>query len=264
MKPMQMNRGYAKPVSLGIWLFALLALSGFSALIIYMDQYEKGQLTETKSIDVKKLIEQVGSIKLDPKVSQDKTAKAPETKQTPIVRAEQGPPEKKQPTETKGAKQTFDFYSLLPEMEVVVPESDLLPLRIRPVKPTASENASTTVAVDKTENTLNSPNPDISMERDRVLAPVKPGSNLLSAKSDRIHSYFIQAGAFKDIKLADRRKANLALMGIKSSIVSVDLKRRGVWHRVRVGPFADVEKMGRVRSLLKSNNISSITVKVKS
>jgi hypothetical protein len=74
---------------------------------------------------------------------------------------------------------------------------------------------------------------------------------------------FLQAGAFKDLHAADRMKANLALLGVKSSIKSVFIKDLGRWHRVRVGPFSSKRKMNRIRNLMRTNDIQAIAVKVK-
>jgi cell division protein FtsN len=91
----------------------------------------------------------------------------------------------------------------------------------------------------------------------------RSGQKKLQIEPAEQDAFYLQAGAFKDAKAADRMKAGLALLGIQSKIVSVDLGESGVWHRVRVGPFDDSDELNRVRGLMQSNNIESILVKVK-
>ncbi len=74
--------------------------------------------------------------------------------------------------------------------------------------------------------------------------------------------YFLQAGAFQNEADADNLKAKLALMGIEASIQTATVPDKGVWHRVRVGPYNNVESLNRVRDTLKENGITASLVKV--
>lgn len=76
-------------------------------------------------------------------------------------------------------------------------------------------------------------------------------------------TFFIQAGSFQNAPDADNMKARLALMGLEASVQSRDLGDKGVWYRVRVGPYRDVEELNRVRSVLKQNGIDAALVKVR-
>lgn len=243
MKQKVKNMGYAKAVSLTVWLFAAMAIVGFSSLLVYMDQYEKGQLTENRTINIKEFLQDAEKLRIvENKDQKDKTAAKSQDKPQESKTPNKHKSDKSHDPAAEGARPTFDFYSLLPEMEVVVPDKEMQP-RAKPKNIPAKENQANS----------NGNSPEKTTAKTTVNKTLGPSE-----------SYFIQAGAFKDLRSADRRKANLALIGIKSAIVSVNLKSRGVWHRVRVGPFADIDKMSRVRSVMKTNNITSITVKVKS
>jgi cell division protein FtsN len=78
-----------------------------------------------------------------------------------------------------------------------------------------------------------------------------------SAKSQ----YFLQAGAFQN-EDADNLKAKLALMGIEASIQTATVPDKGVWHRVRVGPYDNVDDLNRARATLTQNGITTSLVKV--
>jgi cell division protein FtsN len=76
-------------------------------------------------------------------------------------------------------------------------------------------------------------------------------------------SYFLQVGSFQVAAEADNMKARLALLGLEAVIQTADIPDKGVWHRVRIGPFANIEDMNRSRTLLAQNDIPSSLVKVK-
>ena len=74
--------------------------------------------------------------------------------------------------------------------------------------------------------------------------------------------YFLQVGAFQAAAEADNMKARLALLGLEAVIQTADIPDKGVWHRVRIGPFTNIDDMNRARAVLAQNNLSSSLVKV--
>jgi cell division protein FtsN len=76
-------------------------------------------------------------------------------------------------------------------------------------------------------------------------------------------SYFLQVGSFQAAAEADNMKARLALLGLEAVIQTADIPDKGVWHRVRIGPFTNIEDMNRSRALLAQNDIPSSLVKIK-
>ena len=74
--------------------------------------------------------------------------------------------------------------------------------------------------------------------------------------------YFLQAGAFQNMSDADNLKAKLALLGVEAKIQSATLADKGVWHRVRVGPYTNVDELNRMRVTLKQNGIDTSLIKV--
>ena len=72
---------------------------------------------------------------------------------------------------------------------------------------------------------------------------------------------YLQVGAFQDEQEADNLKAKLALIGIEARIQTVETQDKGVWHRVRVGPFTSVTDMDKARADLKANGIVAAQVK---
>lgn len=81
-----------------------------------------------------------------------------------------------------------------------------------------------------------------------------------SAESQK-NQYYLQVGAFQKEADADNLKAKLALMGMEANIQTATIPDKGVWHRVRVGPYANIEELNRVRSSLSQNGMSASLVK---
>ena len=109
----------------------------------------------------------------------------------------------------------YDFYKLLPKLEVVVPE-----------------------AQEKDKKTEAKP----------IAAP---------------GVYVLQAGSFKNMADADKRKASLALLGVVSRIVSAKIDGDQIWHRVQIGPFDDLAQLNSTRDLLIDNDIETLLLKVR-
>jgi cell division protein FtsN len=76
-------------------------------------------------------------------------------------------------------------------------------------------------------------------------------------------TFFLQAGAFQNARDAEALRARLALLGIEARIQTATLPDKGVWHRVRVGPYTNVEELGRTREALKQNGIETALIKAR-
>lgn len=74
-------------------------------------------------------------------------------------------------------------------------------------------------------------------------------------------SYWLQAGSFRRHEDADRRKAQLALLGFSSFIQRVAVDDQ-TWHRVRVGPYDDPAELSQARESLAGHDIKTLRVKV--
>lgn len=74
--------------------------------------------------------------------------------------------------------------------------------------------------------------------------------------------YFLQAGSFQKAEDADNLKAKLAMLGVEASVQAADLPGKGIWHRVRVGPFTGTEDMKQVRASLQQSGVQSSLIKV--
>jgi len=75
--------------------------------------------------------------------------------------------------------------------------------------------------------------------------------------------YILQAGAFQNPADADNLKARLALLGLEASVEPTNLPDKGVWYRVRLGPYAAVDEINRVRAQLAQESVDASVVKIK-
>ncbi len=90
--------------------------------------------------------------------------------------------------------------------------------------------------------------PDVS--RDAGIAAVEqPGT------------YVLQAGSFTEVADADRRRAELALLGVESRVQRVMIDDR-TYHRVRIGPTRDLDDLNRIRSRLRDARIDVLRIRL--
>jgi cell division protein FtsN len=76
-------------------------------------------------------------------------------------------------------------------------------------------------------------------------------------------TFFLQAGAFQNAPDAENLKARLALIGVEATIQTTTIPDKGVWHRVRVGPYTSVEALNRTRDNLRQNGVETALIKVR-
>ncbi|MDO8925969.1 MAG: SPOR domain-containing protein [Sideroxyarcus sp.] len=71
--------------------------------------------------------------------------------------------------------------------------------------------------------------------------------------------YFVQAGSFQNVGDAEKLKAKLAFSGFEAGIQTATIPDKGVWHRVRLGPYNGSEA-GKTIIALKQNGIIATQV----
>jgi len=76
-------------------------------------------------------------------------------------------------------------------------------------------------------------------------------------------TYVLQVGSFRHYSDADAFKAQLALKGFESKIQTVSIDNNNTWHRVRIGPIKEMQKLNRTRSQLRKNNLDFMLLKIK-
>jgi cell division protein FtsN len=87
-----------------------------------------------------------------------------------------------------------------------------------------------------------------------------PAAAAPAAGTDDKYVYFLQAGAFRDMSDAEATRAKLALLGFEAAI-SDRSSDSGVLHRVRLGPFSQVEAVNKARAKLLDSGIDVAIVR---
>jgi cell division protein FtsN len=130
----------------------------------------------------------------------------------------------KKDDEAQPAKPKFDFYTILPETETVLPEK--VPAKPKPKPETKTETAKA--------------------------APTEAGV-----------SYVLQAASFATFNEADQLKAKLALSGLSAQIQKVTIEGQGDRYRVRLGPFGKIEELDAAAQQLGKLGLKPLRLKVK-
>lgn len=139
------------------------------------------------------------------------------------------PKESEPPVAEAKPKKNYDFYQVLPEAEVVIPDAELS------AKAKAEQQARANAANPATPST---PAPNAA-----------PGGR-----------YVLQTGSYPEPKAADEAKAKLALAGFVAQVQPVTINGR-TWHRVRVGPYASASELEAAKRSLSDNGINAIALK---
>lgn len=140
------------------------------------------------------------------------------------------PKESEPPVAEAKPKKNYDFYQVLPEAEVVIPDAELS------AKAKAEQQARANAANPATTAPATAPN-------------ATPGGR-----------YVLQTGSYPEPKAADEAKAKLALAGFVAQVQPVTINGK-TWHRVRIGPYASASELESAKKSLADNGISAIALK---
>lgn len=91
-------------------------------------------------------------------------------------------------------------------------------------------------------------------------APAKPADRPKASERKPSAVYepqILQAGSFSTENDAEKLKARLALLGVEAGIQTATIPDKGVWYRVRLGPYKNADEMNRARGFLKQNGVES-------
>lgn len=99
-------------------------------------------------------------------------------------------------------------------------------------------------------------------DKRETAAPAQKGSGKTAASQPAVkESYLLQAGAFSAAEDADKLKAKLAMLGMEAVIQEVAVPEKGVLHRVRLGPYKNVDEMNKALAVLKQNDITATQIR---
>ena len=82
----------------------------------------------------------------------------------------------------------------------------------------------------------------------------------LQSRSEGDAQYLLQVGSFRQQADADRRRGELALLGLEATVEAGD-SDSGRWHRVYLGPFESRSDMARARALTAQADMDTLLLK---
>tara|TARA_B110000503_G_scaffold104677_1_gene156186 strand:- start:47624 stop:48112 length:489 start_codon:yes stop_codon:yes gene_type:complete len=106
------------------------------------------------------------------------------------------------------------------------------------------------------------PEQTMEVEGERDVETVEPAADVSKPATTAVAAepYFLQAGSFRQQEDAERRRAELLLLGLEPKIEESNVDS-GLWFRVSLGPFESHDAVSRARGLLANQNIDSVLLK---
>jgi cell division protein FtsN len=211
------------------WMLATGLLIGLVVFGVYLKS--NGLKKLQKHLPENPITEPLAQI-ISPQSVNGQPGLSPET-----VEALEQPPEALPPeveNELANEAPQFEFYTMLSEKEVLVPEYEIASRtqqeRVVPTTPVESPTVDATTA------------PEMSV----VETPAKSNA-----------SYMMQAGSFKNSVDAEKMRANIEAMGIEARVEKGKVGET-IYHRIKLGPYAQMTSVSTIRARLKQSGIDVI------
>ncbi|MER2513842.1 MAG: SPOR domain-containing protein [Nitrosomonas ureae] len=190
-------------------------------------------------------------------------------------------PLQEEPEKLVEEKPRFDFYKILPGIDepeidheyrrsAELPAQPQVPTRTPDVRNRPTEIPSRPALPGSGSTPETSPQQIAAIPPRMLPAEPKqpipqtqqPISSQISPPPAVKEKIFLQAGAFRKNDDAENLKARLALLGVFASVQSIDLAEKGVWYRVRIGPFTNQSDSHETSNSLKENGIDTHLIKI--
>jgi cell division protein FtsN len=155
-------------------------------------------------------------------------------------------------TESTPKKPQYDFYSVLSEKEVRIPDEQISAQARAEQQQKQQAAQQAAAAAQQQAANANAPaaiTENIQAAPAAAVTPPTGGSG-----------YLLQVGAFPSGADAEALKAKLALQGFVANVQSVDVGGQ-TFHRVRLGPFHSASELEATKQRLASAGIKAIALK---
>ncbi len=155
----------------------------------------------------------------------------------------------------KKSSPRFEFYQLLPGMEVPIPD------------PTSEQNKSSTpklipltpkapISAEESSLTPSRPAPSVSLKKPNTIE--KPSLPKVQTKLAAAQ-YLIQAGAYRGLGSAEAFKTRLQRLGFHPRLQKVEAED-GTWFRIIIGPFPSEIIASKHKNTLAKQRIEGILI----
>lgn len=95
-----------------------------------------------------------------------------------------------------------------------------------------------------------------------VVDATTPRSKTTPKSDGKPDTFLIQTGSFRSAQDADRRRAELILLGLDVQVQAVELGGE-IWHRVQIGPLDSEAKLDATKTTLSENKVEYIVTRLK-
>ncbi|MBE0489408.1 MAG: SPOR domain-containing protein [Halomonas sp.] len=164
----------------------------------------------------------------------------PETRSEPL--APEAPSEPRMPT--------FEFYTLLPESEVIAPRGEMPASTARPPAPPPAEETAEAGA-----------DPIAQVIAANLAADSAPEPAAEPTASND-HRYMLQAASFREPGDAQQLQRRLRDFGLLAQVSEVKASGGQTWHRVQVGPYDDNRELNRAQDLMITQGIEPLLIRL--
>ncbi|QNI04031.1 SPOR domain-containing protein [Halomonas sp. SH5A2] len=151
---------------------------------------------------------------------------------------------------TEPSMPTFEFYTLLPETEVIAPG----------VAPSSTVETPAAPEADNTsdDDTVDDPIAQV------IAANMRPEEQVTTAQQTANEDgarYVLQAASFRELDDAEQLSQRLRNLSLLAQISEIQADG-STWHRVQVGPYEDTRELNRAQDLMATQGIEPLLIQL--
>ncbi|QPL45539.1 SPOR domain-containing protein [Halomonas sp. A40-4] len=152
---------------------------------------------------------------------------------------------------TEPSMPTFEFYTLLPETEVIAPG----------VAPPSSVETPTAAEADSPSSDGDTVDDPIAQV---IAANMRPEEQVTTAQQTANEDgarYVLQAASFRELDDAEQLRQRLRNLSLLAQISEIQADG-STWHRVQVGPYEDTRELNRAQDLMATQGIEPLLIQL--
>ncbi|MGM0784929.1 MAG: SPOR domain-containing protein [Pseudomonadota bacterium] len=148
---------------------------------------------------------------------------------------------------------TFEFYTLLPESEVIAPRGEVG----APAPPASPDRESTSDPADD--------DPIAQIIAANQVPEASPNRNASEGNDGADEAgtrYMLQAASFRESDDAEQLQNRLRNLSLVAQVSQVQTGGGETWHRVQVGPYDDTRELNRAQDLMVTQGIEPLLIRL--
>jgi cell division protein FtsN len=149
---------------------------------------------------------------------------------------------------------TFEFYTLLPESEVIAPGEQASSSTATPPPRPAQDDT------DDADSDADSSAADDPIAQ--VIAANSAPDEDTTQRAEDGKRYVLQAASFRQTGDAQELAGRLKDFGLLAQVSDVQTGDGTTWHRVQVGPYQDRSELSRARDLMSTQGIEPLLIQL--